>query len=150
MSASLDSDVAWLPATALAPMIRRKQVSPVEVMDAVLKRIEALEPRINAMAALDGERAMAQARQAEAALMGGGPVGRLHGVPCTIKDLVWTADFNTEAGSHIQKGFRAPYDAPVVTRLQQAGAVVMGKTTTSEFGWTGVSRSPLTGITSNP
>ncbi len=144
------TELGFLPATKLAPMIRAKQISPVEVMTALLGRIERLEPKINAMAALDGDLAMSRARAAEAALMGDGPIGALHGVPCTIKDLVWTKDFNSEAGSHIQKGFRAPYDAPLVTRLAAAGAIVIGKTTTSEFGWTGVSRSPLTGITSNP
>ncbi len=145
-----DADLGFLPATTLAPMIKAKQISPVEVMAALLRRIEALEPKINAMAAWDGDRAMAGARRAEAALMGGGPLGRLHGLPVTIKDLVWTKDFNTEAGSFIQQGFRAPKDAPVVERLQDAGAIVVGKTTTSEFGWSGISRSPLTGITHNP
>ncbi|ODU55882.1 MAG: amidase [Acetobacteraceae bacterium SCN 69-10] len=145
-----EEDLGFLPATELAPMIRQKKISPVEVMTALLSRIGKLEPKINAMAALDPELAMEGARAAERAVMGGGELGRLHGLPVTIKDLVWTKDFNTEAGSHMQKGFRAPMDAPIVSRLKQAGAVVVGKTTTSEFGWTGVSRSPLTGITSNP
>ncbi len=143
-------DIAFAPATVLAPMIRAKTISPVEVMQAVLGRIERLEPRINAMATWDGDLAMDGARAAEAAVMGGGPLGPIHGLPVTIKDLVWTKDFNTEAGSHAQKGFRAPYDAPIVTRLKAAGGIVIGKTTTSEFGWSGVSRAPLTGITSNP
>jgi aspartyl-tRNA(Asn)/glutamyl-tRNA(Gln) amidotransferase subunit A len=145
-----EEDLGYLPATELAPMIRAKQISPVEVMAALLSRMDKLEPKINAMAAVDPELSMAGARAAEKALMGGGPIGRLHGLPVTIKDLTWTAEYNTEAGSFIQKGFRAPIDAPFVTRLKDAGAVLAGKTTTSEFGWTGVSRSPLTGITSNP
>ncbi len=145
-----DEDLGYLPAIETAAMIRAKQISPVEVMAALLRRIEALEPKINAMATYDGDLAMAGARAAEAAVMSGGPLGRLHGLPVTIKDLVQTKDFNTEAGSFIQKGFRAAGDAPVVTRLKEAGAIVVGKTTTSEFGWSGVSRSPLTGITNNP
>jgi aspartyl-tRNA(Asn)/glutamyl-tRNA(Gln) amidotransferase subunit A len=145
-----EEQLGYLPATQLAPMIRQKKISPVEVMTALLARMEKLEPKINAMAAIDPELSLAGARAAERALMGGGPLGRLHGLPVTIKDLTWTADYNTEAGSFIQQGFRAPIDAPFVTRLKQAGAVLAGKTTTSEFGWTGVSRSPLTGITSNP
>jgi aspartyl-tRNA(Asn)/glutamyl-tRNA(Gln) amidotransferase subunit A len=145
-----DADLGYLPATQLAPMIRQKKISPVEVMAAVLRRIAALEPKINAMAAQDPDRAMAGARAAERALMGGGPLGRLHGVPVTIKDLAWAKDYTSEAGSFIQQGFRPSIDTPFVTRLKQAGAVPLGKTTTSEFGWTGVSRSPLTGITSNP
>lgn len=145
-----EEDLCYLPATELAPMIKAKTISPVEVMTALLARMQKLEPKINAMAAIDPELSMEGARAAEKAVMGGGPLGALHGLPATIKDLTWTADYNTEAGSFLQQGFRAPIDAPFVTRLKQAGAVLAGKTTTSEFGWTGVSRSPLTGITSNP
>ena len=145
-----DTELGYLPATTLAPMIRRKEISPVEATAAILRRIERLEPKLNAMAHLDAERAMSKARDAEAALMRDGPVGRLHGLTVTIKDLAWTKDFPTESGSHINQGFRPPYDPPIVTRLQDAGAIVLGKTTTSEFGWTGVSRCPLTGITHNP
>ena len=80
--------LATLPAHELAPMIRRKQVSPVEVMQAVLDRVERLEPRLNAMAFLDAEGAMAGARAAEKAVMGSAPLGRLHGLPVTVKDEV--------------------------------------------------------------
>ena len=145
-----DDDLGFLPATTLAPMIRARKISPVEVIGAVLRRIERLDPRIYAFASLDADRAMGLARKAEAALMGSGPIGPLHGLPVTIKDLTWTRDFPTHSGSKAAQGFQAPFDAPVVTRLQAAGAIVLGKTTTSEFGWTGVSRSPLTGITHNP
>jgi aspartyl-tRNA(Asn)/glutamyl-tRNA(Gln) amidotransferase subunit A len=145
-----DTDLGFAPAVALAAMVRAKTISPVEIMAALLRRIEAVEPKINAMACWDGDLAMAGARAAEQAVMGAGPLGRLHGLPVTIKDLVHTADFNTEAGSFIQQGFRAAADAPIVTRLKAAGAIVVGKTTTSEFGWSGISRSPLTGITHNP
>ena len=93
---------------------------------------------------------MAQAKRAEAALMGGGPIGRLHGVPATIKDLAITKDLPTEFGTLIMKGHQPTEDTPFVTRLQDAGAIVIGKTTTSEYGWKGVSQSPLTGITHNP
>ncbi len=145
-----DEDLGFLPATELAPMIRQKKISPVEVIGGILRRIERLEPRINAFSALGADRAMEEARKAEAALMGGGPIGPLHGLSVTIKDLTWTKDFPTHSGSKATQGFRAPVDAPVVTRLQDAGAIVLGKTTTSEFGWTGVSHCPLTGITHNP
>jgi aspartyl-tRNA(Asn)/glutamyl-tRNA(Gln) amidotransferase subunit A len=145
-----DAELGYLPASELAPMIRARTISPVEVMGAILRRIERLEPRVNAFATLDGERAMAAARQAEAALMGGTAIGRLHGLPVTIKDLLLTKDFPTEFGSRIYRGNRPATDAPIVTRLQGEGAIVLGKTTTSEFGWCGVSRSPATGITHNP
>lgn len=145
-----DETLAFTPATQLAELIRTKQISPVEVMAATLRRIEALNPRVNAFACLDAERAMALARQAETALMGGGPIGRLHGVPTTIKDLAITKDLPTEFGTLIMKGNRPTEDTPFVTRLQDAGAIVIGKTTTSEYGWKGVSQSPLTGVTHNP
>ena len=145
-----DEELCLLPATTLAPLIRDKRLSPVELMRAVVARIEALEPKLNAMAAFDPALAMERARQAEEAVMKGAALGPLHGIPVTIKDLHWTEDFTTEAGSHTMKGFRAPADTPSVARLRAAGAVVIGKTTTSELAWSGVSRSPLTGITSNP
>ncbi|MCW3475643.1 amidase family protein [Limobrevibacterium gyesilva] len=145
-----DEDLGFLPATELAPMIRQKKISPVEVVSTILARIERLEPKVNAFAFLAGDQAMDAARKAEAALMSGGPIGPLHGVPVTIKDLAWTKDMPTQSGSRIMQGNRPPIDTPVVTRLQDAGGVVLGKTTTSEFGWTGVSRCPLTGITHNP
>jgi aspartyl-tRNA(Asn)/glutamyl-tRNA(Gln) amidotransferase subunit A len=145
-----DTTIAFTPATRLAEMIRTKKVSPVEVMEATLRRIEALNPKVNAFASLKPDRAMAEARKAEAALMGGGPIGRLHGLPTTIKDLAITKDFPTEFGTLMLKGNQPTEDTPFVTRLQDEGAIVIGKTTSSEYGWTGVSHSPLTGITHNP
>lgn len=143
-------DLGFLPATALAEMIRTKQLSPVEYMQSLLDRIEALEPKVNAFAHLAANQAMSAARRAEAELMSGGRIGRLHGVPVTIKDLAITKDMPTQSGSLIFQGHQPAEDAPVVPRLRQEGAIVLGKTTTSEFGWTGVSHSPLTGITHNP
>jgi aspartyl-tRNA(Asn)/glutamyl-tRNA(Gln) amidotransferase subunit A len=143
-------DLAFTPATELAAMIRQKTISPVEVMQATLARIEALEPKVNAFAYLAADAAMAAAKQAEAALMSGARIGRLHGVPATIKDLAITADMPTQAGTQIMKGNQPTEDTPIVPRLRDEGAIIIGKTTTSEFGWTGVSRSPLTGITHNP
>jgi len=145
-----DETLAFTTATKLAELIRTKQVSPVEVMAATLRRIAALDQHVNAFACVGADRAMAQARQAEAALMGGGPIGRLHGLPTTIKDLAITKDLPTEFGTLIMKGNQPTEDTPFVTRLQDAGAIVIGKTTTSEYGWKGVSQSPLTGITHNP
>jgi len=145
-----DETLAFTPATALAEMIRTKKISPVEVMEATLRRIGALDGRVNAFAHLAADRAMALAKNAEAKLMGGGPIGRLHGLPTTIKDLAITKDLPTEFGTRMLKGNRPAEDTPFVTRLQDEGAIVIGKTTTSEYGWKGVSESPLTGITHNP
>ena len=145
-----DEDLCFLPATLLAPMIRAKQVSPVEVMQAILNRVERLEPKINAFAYFDGDRALDRAKAAESQLSRGVAQGALFGLPVTIKDLAVTGDMPTERGSWIEKGNQPDTDAPFVQRLKMAGAIPLGKTTTSEFGWKGVSQSPLTGITHNP
>ncbi|MBN8902528.1 MAG: amidase [Rhodospirillales bacterium] len=147
----MDSEtIGFMPATELVELIRTKKMSPVEYMRALLDRITAVEPKVNAFAHLAADRAMSAAKRAEAALMSGERIGRLHGVPSTIKDLAITKDMPTQSGSKIFAGHQPTEDTPVVTRLQDEGSIILGKTTTSEFGWTGVSRSPLTGITSNP
>jgi aspartyl-tRNA(Asn)/glutamyl-tRNA(Gln) amidotransferase subunit A len=143
-------DLGYLPATKLAELIRTRQVSPVEYMQTLLGRIKALEPKVNAFVHLAEEQAMEAARAAEKALSSGARIGRLHGVPATIKDLAITKDMPTQSGSLILKGNQPDEDTPMVTRLRDEGAIILGKTTTSEFGWTGVSHSPLTGITHNP
>ncbi len=145
-----DEDLCYTPAAELVGLIRGKQISPLEVIDAVLGRIEALEPKLNAFATLTAERAREAAKRAEAAVARGEALGPLHGVPCTIKDLAETAGIPTQRGSFITQGQVPDFDTALVVRLKQAGAIPLGKTTTSEFGWKGVSQSPLTGITSNP
>ncbi len=142
--------LCFTPAVELVRLIRARALSPVEVVDAVLDRIATLEPRINAFATLLAEPARDAARAAEAALSRGEATGRLHGIPVTLKDLTWTAGVTTGYGSHLRDGFVPEEDAPMVVRLKAHGAIILGKTTTSEFGWTGVSRSPASGITHNP
>ncbi len=149
MTASTPTDPALLPATQLAQLLRERQLSPVELMAAVLARVARLEPEINAFAFLDADGAMAGAQAAEAALTTA-PAGPLHGLPVTIKDLAAVAGMPTRQGSRTSSAEPADADTPFVARLKAAGAIVLGKTTTSEFGWSGVSRSPLTGITHNP
>jgi aspartyl-tRNA(Asn)/glutamyl-tRNA(Gln) amidotransferase subunit A len=143
-------DLGYLPATEVADLIRTKQLSPVEYMQALLERIDAYNPRINAFVHLAGEQAMRAAHTAEAKLMSGDRIGRLHGVPVTVKDLAITKDMPTQQGSFIYKDHQPTEDTPIVPRLKSEGAIILGKTTTSEFGWKGVSQSPLTGITHNP
>ena len=145
-----DLELCYMSATELATAIRAKAVSPVEVVTAILARIDSLEPTLNAFATLTPERALDAARLDEKAMMAGDRLGELHGVPVTIKDLTMTAGIPTQRGSKIFSGYTPETDAPVVTRIKQAGAIILGKTTTPEFGWKGVSQSPLTGITSNP
>ncbi|MBS0642049.1 MAG: amidase [Proteobacteria bacterium] len=139
-----------MPATKLAEMIRTKQISPVEYLQTLFARIKALEPKVNAFVHLAEEEAMDAARAAEKALSAGGRIGRLHGVPVTIKDLAAVKGMPMQNGSMIFKGNMPEEDTAMVPRLRDEGAIVIGKTTSSEFGWTGVSRSPLTGITHNP
>ena len=145
-----ETELCFMPAVEAARRIRAGELSPVELMTAVLARIERLEPRLNAFAALAADAAMDGAKAAEAALAAGAALGPLHGLPVTIKDLAPVAGLPYRRGSHIEAGVIAAADAPFVARLKDAGAIVLGKTTTSEFGWTGVSHSPLTGITHNP
>ena len=145
-----EEDLCFTPATRLAAMVAARELSPVEIIDTVLARIERLEPRINAFATLTAARAREAAKAAEAKVMAGAALGPLHGVPVTIKDLTDTAGIPTERGSFTEKGVVPAENAPCVTRLVAAGAVSLGKTTTSEQGWKGVSQSPLTGITHNP
>ena len=143
-----DESLCFTTASDLIALYAAKSVSPVEVVDAVLARIDSLEPRLNAFAARADESARANAQTAETLMMKG-ELSALTGVPVTIKDLTSTRDLPTRRGSRIALP-ATTVDAPVVSRLTGAGAIVLGKTTTPEFGWKGVSQSPLTGITSNP
>src|SRR5579859_603925 len=126
----MDSEtIGFMPATELAELIRTKKISPVEYMRALLERIAALEPKVNAFAYLAADQAMAGAKQVEAVIMRGGRIGRLHGVPVTIKDLLFTKDMPTQRGSKIFAGDRPSEDTPIVPRLKDEGAIVVGKTT---------------------
>ena len=142
--------VCFAPATELAARIRAKDLSPVEVAGTVIARIERHEGAVNAFSQLTADLAMDMASAAERAVLRGDDRGALHGVPVTIKDLFHLGGYATASGSHTAKGATAAADSPVAARLKAAGAVIIGKTTTSEYGWSGVSRSPLTGITHNP
>jgi aspartyl-tRNA(Asn)/glutamyl-tRNA(Gln) amidotransferase subunit A len=145
------SDVALLPATELLKMYRRRELSPVEATEATLRRIEAYNPRVNAYVLVDAERALARARESEERYLTGTPRGRLDGVPASIKDLILTRGWPTLRGSRtIDPHQEWNEDAPVVARLREHGAVILGKTTTPEYGWKGVTDSPLTGSTVNP
>ncbi len=143
-------DLAFMSASDLSAAIRARRVSPVEVVDAVLERIGRLNPRLNAFSTLTAESARREAREAEAAVMRGDRLGPLHGVPVSIKDLVITRGVRTTFGSWIYAENIPAEDAPLVERLKAAGAILVGKTTTPEFGWKGVTDSPLCGITRNP
>ena len=146
-----DTDLALMPATRLAAAIRSRRVSPVEATQAALDRIEALNPAVNAFVTVLAEQALEQARQCEKQLIDGSDsIGPLHGVPVTVKDLTPTAGVRTTYGSRHYAEHVPEEDALAWARVKDAGAVLLGKTTTPEFGWLGITDSPLTGVTRNP
>jgi len=146
-----NDDLCSLPATRLLDLYRRRQASPVEVAKATLARIAKLNPVLNAFCLVDEKRALADAKASEARWRKRAPIGLLDGVPASIKDLVVTKGWPTLRGSKTVDP-KGPWndDAPAVARLREHGAVLLGKTTTPEFGWKGVTDSPLTGVTRNP
>jgi aspartyl-tRNA(Asn)/glutamyl-tRNA(Gln) amidotransferase subunit A len=142
---------ALLSASALAAAFRKRRLSPYEVAEAVFARIERLDPKVNAFCHLDRAGALEQALAAEQRWRRGEPLSPIDGVPATVKDLILARGWPTLRGSKaIRRDQAWPDDAPTVARLREAGAVLIGKTTTPEFGWKGVTDSPLTGITRNP
>jgi len=147
---TVNAELCWMAAADLAAAIARRKISPVEVVDVVLARIEALE-RLNAYVTLDAEGARHAARAAERAVMRkGARLGPLHGVPFSVKDLVVTKGVRTTFGTPIYKDNVPTEDAPMVARLKAAGAIMIGKTNTPTFGWIGATHNPLFGATRNP
>ena len=147
----MESDeLGFLSAVELKRAYAARQLSPVEVAKALLQRVEALDPRFNAMTLLTPEMAMAQARAAEAAYAPGRAPRLLEGVPVTLKDMHHTKGLVTAQGSYATQHWVPEVDVPCIARLHEAGSVTLGKTTVPEFGWKGVSQSTLSGITHNP
>jgi len=144
------SELCSLTAVQLLEGYRTRAFSPVEVAAAVLKRIEERNPQLNAFNLVSKE-ILENARQSEARWLSGMPRGLLDGVPVSIKDIILTKGWPTLRGSKTVDP-RGPWDedAPATARLREHGALLLGKTTTPEFGWKGVTDSPLTGITRNP
>jgi amidase len=136
-------------ATALADLIRKRAISPVEVVEAYLRRIEKLNPLLNAIVTLAPD-LIEQAKEAEAVVMRGDVVGPLHGVPVTIKDTIETAKLRTTSGSAMRAGFIPERDAPAVARLKAAGAIILGKTNPAEMAMDYTADNPVFGRTNNP
>lgn len=145
-----DDNVAYASAVELLDLYRRKALSPVEVARLLFDRIDELQPKINGFCVVDREGAMASARASQERWRRGEPNGLLDGVPVTIKDLIVMRGFPTRRGSRLVDPVPDAEDAPATARLREAGAVILGKTTTPEFGWKALGDSPLTGITRNP
>ena len=147
----MSDEIACSSATRLLELYRSKALSPVEALQTVLARIEQTNPSVNAFCVLDPDRALAQARLSEKRWLRGEPAGLVDGIPVTVKDLVLARDWPTRRGSlTIEPDQAWGEDGPPVARLREAGAVILGKTTTPEFGWKGVTDSALSGITRNP
>ncbi len=143
-------EICFMSMVEMAEAIKTKRLSPVEIMDAILSRIERLNPEVKAYCTLIDESARKQAIEAETMVMRGEELGPLHGVPISIKDLIFTRGIRTTGGSKIYENFIPQQDAIVVERLKAAGAIIIGKTNTSEFGWVAITDNLLFGATRNP
>src|SRR5260370_13413377 len=146
----MDQAITKFSAAEMARLIRRKQLSPVEVVEAHLERIERLNPKINAFACLNIEQARVEARRAETVLMQGVQSKPLLGVPVSIKSCIDVKGLRCEAGSHLRDGYVAAEDATLVARLKQAGAIVLGNTSTPEVLMAYHTENELQGRTNNP
>lgn len=144
------SDVCWMTATEMASLIKRKKLSSREAIEAHLKQIERVNPKVNAVVTLAAEQAMAAAQRADDALAKKQPTGPLHGLPVAHKDLVETAGIRTTFGSPIYKDNVPAEDALIVERLKNAGAITIGKTNTPEFGAGSQTFNRVFGATHNP
>lgn len=139
-----------LSAAAMAERIRQKEISPLELVQAHLDRIERINPRLNAFVSLDRDRALQHARAAERAVMQGARLGPLHGVPVTIKSSIDVAGLRCEAGTKLRAGYVPEKDAPLVARLKAAGAIILGNTNVPEMLMAYETDNLLYGRTNNP
>jgi aspartyl-tRNA(Asn)/glutamyl-tRNA(Gln) amidotransferase subunit A len=139
-----------LTITKLAPLIRRKKISPVEITNFLLERIERLQPEINAYITVTPEIAISQARQAEREIARGKYRGALHGIPISVKDLFYTSGIRTTAGSRILKSFVPKENASAVDVLFESGCVLLGKTNLHEFANGATNVNPHYGPVHNP
>jgi aspartyl-tRNA(Asn)/glutamyl-tRNA(Gln) amidotransferase subunit A len=150
LSAPPPTDLTFLTLAEAADLVRRHKISPVELTQACLKRIELLNPKFNAFITVTAEQALLQARQAEDEIKQGKYRGPLHGIPISLKDNIDTAGIPTTVGSAVFKSRIPTEDAEVVRRLKVAGAVLIGKTNMEEFAWGTTSLTGFTGPVHNP
>jgi len=156
MPSTTDTDLAFASIEEIARLFRRRKLSPVELTELILARIDQLNPKLNAYITVTSELALAQAKKAETELFA--PRGRkgyrdrgpLHGIPISLKDNIYTAGVRTTAGSKILKDFVPKEDAAVVGQLKKAGAVILGKTNMHEFAYGVTSNNPHYGPVHNP
>src|SRR5438067_8893919 len=144
------NDLTFLPAVQMAEQIRHRKISPVELVEAHLRKIKKLNPVLNAFVQVDAEGAFRQAREAEVAVRRGAKLGALHGVPVSIKISIEVAGFRCEAGTKLRQGTVASQDAPLVSRLRDAGAIILGTTNTPELLMAWETDNLLHGRTNSP
>lgn len=144
------NDVVFLPAIVMAEQVRKKKISPIELVDAHLRQIERLNPKLNAFVQVDMERARQAAQDAETAVTHGKRLGPLHGVPISIKSSLAVAGMCCESGTRLRAGFVPAQDAPLVARLRAAGAIVLGVTNTPELLMAWETDNLLYGRTNSP
>jgi Asp-tRNA(Asn)/Glu-tRNA(Gln) amidotransferase A subunit family amidase len=144
------ADLNFLSAAKMAALVRQREVSPLELVQAHFDRIEKINPRLNAYIQLDQERALARARDAESAVRRNQAVGALHGVPISIKSSIEVAGLRCEAGTRLRAGHMGKCDAPLVQRLRKAGAIILGTTNTPELLMAWETDNLLYGRTNNP
>ena len=144
------SNLTFASIEELAPLLEKKKISPVELTQWYLSRIERLNPQLNAFITVTAEEAIAEARVAERELARGRRRGPLHGIPIALKDNIWTRGIRTTAGSAILRDFVPTEDATVVRRLKKAGAVLLGKTNLHEFAYGATNENPHFGFAHNP
>lgn len=144
------SELTSLSAVQIAELVRKRSVSPVEIVEAHLAQIERLNPELNAFVQVDAERAVEAARSAAQSVSSGHEIGPLHGVPVSIKSSIEVAGLRCEAGTKLRVGHVAQTDAPLVRRLRAAGAIVLGTTNTPEFLMAWETDNLLYGRTNNP
>lgn len=145
-----EEKLCYMSAVQMARQIARKKVSPVEVVEAIFSRLYRLDLKLNAFCALAEDEARREAKRAEEAIMRKDKIGLLHGVPVSVKDLILTQGIRTTFGSKIYENFVPKEDEIVVKRLKDAGAIILGKTNTCEFGYKAVTDNFVFGPTRNP
>jgi len=150
LAAAPGQDICFLTATEMVELIRRKKLSARETLEAHLKQIERVNPKVNAIVTLVAEQAMENARKADDMQALGAALGPLHGLPIAQKDLVETAGIRTTFGSRIFKDNVPKHDAILVEQMKQAGAILVGKTNTPEFGAGSQTFNAVFGATKNP
>lgn len=143
------NDLVKQPLTTIAELIRKRDISPVEVAEAHLDQISRLNPALNAIVTLAPD-VLERARAAEEAVMRGASAGALHGIPITIKDTIETAGLRTTSGSKLRADYVPQRDAPAVARLKAAGAIILGKTNAAEMAMDYTAENPVFGRTNHP